>query len=52
MMILSRCDTIVGTYASTFTEVAWWFGECKPNVIIPEPLNVGEDFKNRIFEKL
>ena len=52
LMILSRCDTIVGTYASTFTEVAWWFGECKPNVIIPEPPNVDEDFKNRIFERI
>ena len=52
LMLLSRCDTIVGTYASTFAEVAWWLGECKPKVIIPEPPNVEESFKNRIFEKL
>ena len=36
----------------TFTEVAWWFGKCKPKVIIPEPPNLDESFKNRIFEKL
>lgn len=52
LMLLSRCGTIVGTYASTFAEVAWWLGECKPRVIIPEPSNVEESFKNRIFEKL
>ena len=52
LMLLSRCDTIVGTYASTFAEVAWWLGDCKSRVIIPEPPNVEESFKNRIFEKL
>ena len=52
LMLLSQCDTIVGTYASTFAEVAWWLGDCKPKVIIPEPPNVEESFKNRIFEKL
>ena len=52
LLSLSRCDTIVGTYASTFPEVAWWFGECKPKVIIPEPKNLDESFKNRIFERL
>ena len=38
-LILSKCDTIIGTFCSTFTEVAWWFGRCKAKVIIPEPLN-------------
>jgi len=52
LLLLATCDTIVGTYASTFTEAAWWFGDCKPKVIIPEPLNLEESFKNRIFEKL
>lgn len=52
LLLLSKCDTIVGTYASTFTEVAWWIGQCKSKVIIPEPPNVEETFKNRIFEKL
>ena len=52
LMLLSKCDTIVGTYASTFAEVAWWLGDTKPKVIIPEPYNLDESFKNRIFERL
>ncbi len=52
LMLLSKCDTIVGTYASTFAEVAWWLGGCKSKVIVPEPSNVEESFKNRIFETL
>ena len=51
-MLLSKCNTIIGTYASTFAEVAWWLGQCKSKVIIPEPVNVEESFKNRIFEIL
>lgn len=39
-LLLSKCDTIIGTWFSTFTEVAWWFGRCKPKIIIPNPLNV------------
>ena len=45
LMLLSRCDTIVGTYASTFAEVAWWLGQCKSRVIIPEPVNVEESLR-------
>ncbi len=52
LLLLSKCDIIIGTYASTFAEVAWWFGDCKPKVIIPEPYNLDESFKNRIFERL
>jgi len=52
LLLLSHCDKIVGTYASTFTEVAWWFGDTKPRVTIPEPPNLEESFKNRIFQKL
>ena len=52
LMLLSKCNTIIGTYASTFAEVAWWLGQCKSKVIIPEPVNVEESFKNRIFEIL
>lgn len=35
MLLLSKCPIIIGTFLSTFTEVAWWFGECKAQVIIP-----------------
>jgi len=52
LLLLSKCDTIVGTYASTFSEVAWWFGRCNSKVIIPEPQNVPLEFKERIFAKI
>lgn len=52
LLLLSKCDTIIGTYASTFPEVAWWFGNCKSKVLIPKPLNIPDEFNNRIFEKL
>ena len=52
LLLLSKCDTIVGTYASTFSEVAWWFGRCNSKVIIPEPSNVPLEFKERIFAKI
>ena len=37
MLILSKCKDIIGTYQSTFTEVAWWFGGAKQEVEIPIP---------------
>lgn len=37
LLLLSKCKKIIGTYQSTFTEVAWWFGQCKREVIIPMP---------------
>lgn len=40
LLILSKCSTIIGTYASTFDEVAWWFSGCKSKVIIPKPINL------------
>jgi hypothetical protein len=49
LLLLSKCSTIVGTYASTFTELAWWFSQCNSKVIIPEPLNVPTEFKEEIF---
>jgi len=37
MLILSKCPVIIGTYISSFTEVAWYLGGCKAKVIIPKP---------------
>jgi hypothetical protein len=37
MLLLSRCRRIVGTYSSTFTEVAWWLGGAQSVVAIPIP---------------
>ena len=52
LILLSKCDTIVGTYASTFAEVAWWFSGCNANVIIPKPINISDEFNSKIFERL
>jgi hypothetical protein len=35
MHILSKCDEIIVTPNSTFSECAWFFGECKPLVYNP-----------------
>lgn len=35
MLLLARCPIIIGTFLSTFTELAWWGGQCKSQVIIP-----------------
>jgi hypothetical protein len=44
LLILSKCSTIIGTYDSTFDEVAWWFSGCKSNVIIPTPINFDQQY--------
>ena len=54
LLILSKCATIVGTYASSFDEVAWWMSGCKSQVIIPTPINCEKeynDFNNLIYVK-
>lgn len=49
MLLLSKCPTIIGTFASSFTECAWWFSGCRSSVIIPVPPNVPQDFLNDVF---
>jgi len=44
LLILSKCFTIIGTYDSTFDEVAWWFSKCKSEVIIPKPHNFDQTY--------
>ena len=51
LLILSKCDTIIGTYDSTFDEMAWWFGGCKSKVIIPKPINFDEEYHKLQFIK-
>ena len=54
LLILSKCVKIIGTYASSFDEVAWWLGGCKSEVIIPTPINCEEeldDLNNLIYLK-
>ena len=54
LLMLSKCDTIIGTYASSFDEVAWWMSGCKSKVIIPTPINCKKeynDFNDLIYVK-
>ena len=37
MLILSKSKEIIGTYESTFTEVAWWLADKSPPIHIPVP---------------
>ena len=48
-LLLSKCDTIIGTWGSTFTEVAWWFNRCKAKVIIPRPINFDHETNKNLF---
>ena len=44
LLILSRCSTIIGTYLSTFDEIAWWLSQCKSKVIIPKPITFDQAY--------
>jgi hypothetical protein len=32
LLLLARCTHLIGTYSSTFSEVAWWMGDCRARV--------------------
>lgn len=49
LLILSKCSTIIGTYDSTFDEVAWWMSGCKSKVIIPMPKNFDQKYHDSQF---
>lgn len=34
LLCLAKGSTLIGTYGSTFTEMAWWFGRCEQTVQI------------------
>jgi hypothetical protein len=42
MYLLSKPRKIIGSFGSTFTELAWWFGECKQTVKI-----IGKDWNKK-----
>lgn len=47
LFLLSKTKYILGTYKSTFTEMAWWLGNCKAKVeIIIDPEKEKEYLKN------
>lgn len=53
MYLLSQCyHKIIATFGSTYPECAWWFGECKAEVIVPTLWeHVPETFKSDVFTK-
>jgi hypothetical protein len=34
LLLVSKAETIIGSYLSTFTELAWWYGDCKAKMIV------------------
>jgi len=42
MLLLSCCKKIIGTYQSTFSECAWWFGGARQLIEIPIPKKIVE----------
>jgi len=34
LLCLSRGEELIGSWGSTFTEMAWWFGRCRQNVTL------------------
>ena len=46
LLMLSKCATIIGTYLSSFDEVAWWMSGCQSKVIIPTPTNCEKEFND------
>jgi len=49
MLLLSRCEALVGTYQSTFTECAWWLGGAAKPILIPKPKKILELEKEILF---
>lgn len=45
LLLLSKTKHIIGTYRSTFNELAWWFGGCKAKVDI-----IIDDNKKETYE--
>lgn len=58
MLLLSKTKKIIGTFGSTFNEMVWFFGNCKPEVKIiidKESLNTylkESNKKNKAFHKI
>lgn len=53
MLILSRTKRLYGSYLSTFSEMAWWYSECKIPINIVGIEDVKNDARpNTLFNKL
>lgn len=42
LLLLSKCPTLIGSYQSTFSEVAWWLSNCSQEVVIKSPKRLAE----------
>lgn len=40
LLLLSKNSLLIGSYVSTFSEMAWWFGGCKADVVIVKKGNI------------
>jgi len=47
MLIASRAPVIVTSRITTYPEVAWWFGGCRAEVVLPEPPVIKTDTRPR-----
>lgn len=54
MLLLSKTKHILGSYLSTFTELAWWFGGCKAKIEVVGSDTVKESLKpkSKIISKI
>jgi len=50
LLLLSKTKHILGTYRSTFNELAWWLGECKPKIEIIIDKEKLEEYKKNVEE--
>jgi len=51
LLLLSKTRHILGTYGSTFTEMAWWFGGCEAKVEIMKDLEKEKELFRNIKEE-
>ena len=52
-LLLSKTKHILGSYLSTFTELAWWFGGCKAKVEIIGETDTKENLRPKtLFQKI
>lgn len=58
LLILSKTKKILGSYLSTFTEIAWWFGGCKAEVkiigleYVKQPASSKRNILRKIFSSV
>jgi len=50
LLLLSKTKHIIGTYRSTFNELAWWLGGCKPKIEIIIDKKKLEEYKKNVEE--